>query len=400
MKEVLAFSQYFQPLGLRGSVRMKKYILQIILLLGFTFYSCGFDDQEAEYQETLVVFGSIVANLPVSDTVLVSKTASISEDVLAQDLWINDAEVFMINDSTRDTLLFFNVGVGKYFPLSAEPTTSEIEKYLSFQINPGETYHLVVKHNIGSVIATTIVPNEMNIEPYDMGDYVCPDGSILPTSTIDVNNLDNLSLEQLVSLSQSPDKFISENNINVDSVTYRFGECFTQSFASYPMFAVDFVADGTTIKILSNALESEKKGLEPLDSLGNAISDSGKYVDYNYNQIRDSTFVNLIYDTTLGFRIWKGQYPRDEDSNPYRVNPWQWNVERAPTPIMWLYFDYYGLHLMTFLSTSESYFNYYSGDPVGQNIYLLPDSNVEGGLGVLYSSYSSSFLVYVKRDEE
>ena len=54
---------------------------------------------------------------------------------------------------------------------------------------------------------------------------------------------------------------------------------------------------------------------------------------------------------------------------------------------------------MTFLSTSESYFNYYSGDPVGQNIYLLPDSNVEGGLGVLYSSYSSSFLVYVKRDE-
>ena len=400
MKEVLAFSQYFQPLGLRGSFKMKKYILQLIVLLGFTFYSCGFDDQEAEYQETLVVFGSIVANLPVSDTVLVSKTASISEDVLAQDLWINDAEVFMINDSTRDTLLFFNVGVGKYFPLSTDPTTSEIEKYLSFQINPGETYHLVVKHNIGSVIATTIVPNEMNIEPHDMGDYVCPDGSILATSTIDVNNLDNLSLEQLVSLSQSPDTFISENNINVDSVTYRFGECFTQSFASYPMFAVDFVADGTTIKILSNALESEKKGLEPLDSLGNAISDSGKYVDYNYNQIRDSTFVNLIYDTTLGFRIWKGQYPRDEDSNPYRVNPWQWNVERAPTPIMWLYFDYYGLHLMTFLSTSESYFNYYSGDPVGQNIYLLPDSNVEGGLGVLYSSYSSSFLVYVKRDEE
>ena len=65
MKEVLAFSQYFQPLGLRGSFKMKKHILQIILLLGFTFYSCGFDDQEAEYQETLVVFGSIVANLPV-----------------------------------------------------------------------------------------------------------------------------------------------------------------------------------------------------------------------------------------------------------------------------------------------------------------------------------------------
>jgi hypothetical protein len=308
----------------------------------------------------------------------------------------------MINDSTKDTLSFFNVGLGKYFPLSEEPSYEDTVKYLNFLINPGQTYHLVVNHDIGSVIATTIVPNEMDLKPYEMGNYECPDGTILPTSTIDVNNLDNLSLGQLVRLSQNPDStdiLIDNYDINVDSVTYRFGECFTQSFASYPMFAVDFNADGTTIKILSNALESEKKGLEPLDTLGNALSDSGKYIDYNYNKVRDSTFVNLIYDTTLGFRIWKGQYPRDEDSNPYRINPWQWNVERAPTPIMWLYFDYYGLHLMTFLSTSESYFNYYSGDPVGQNIYLLPDSNVEGGLGVLYSSYSSSFLVYVKRDE-
>jgi hypothetical protein len=54
---------------------------------------------------------------------------------------------------------------------------------------------------------------------------------------------------------------------------------------------------------------------------------------------------------------------------------------------------------MTFRSTSESYFNYFSGDPVGQNIYLLPDSNVENGLGVFYSNYSSSFVVYVRRDE-
>ena len=86
--------------------------------------------------------------------------------------------------------------------------------------------------------------------------------------------------------------------------------------------------------------------------------------------------MNLIYDTTLGFRIWKGQYLRDENSTPYRVNPWQWNIETAPSPMMWLYFDYYGLHLVSFMSTSESYFNYFSGDPVGQNIYLLPNSNI------------------------
>lgn len=167
------------------------------------------------------------------------------------------------------------------------------------------------------------------------------------------------------------------------------------------MFGVDFDADNhKTVKILSYALDANKRGLEPLDSLSSILDpDSGGFFDYNYNNIRDSVYINLIYDTSIGFRIWKGRYPRDEENTPYRINPWQWNVETAPTPIMWLYFDYYGLHLMTFRSTSESYFNYFSGDPVGQNIYLLPDSNVEGGLGVFYSNYSSSFVVYVRRDE-
>ena len=141
-----------------------------------------------------------------------------------------------------------------------------------------------------------------------------------------------------------------------------------------------------------------------MENIGNINSpsyvdqDSGLYYYYNYNLIRDSVFVNLIYDTTLGFRIWKGSYFRTEKNIPYRINPWQWNIEESPTQIPWLYFDYYGLNLMTFKATSESYFNYFSGDPVGQNIYLLPDSNLEGGLGVFYSSFESRFLIYVRRD--
>ena len=82
-------------------------------------------------------------------------------------------------------------------------------------------------------------------------------------------------------------------------------------------------------------------------------------------------------------------------NSPYRNNPWLWNADRAPSPIMWLYFDYYGYYMMTYKSTSDSYFNYFRGDPVGQNIYLLPDSNFEGGLGVFYSSASSSFIVKI-----
>ncbi len=380
---------------------MKQKLSSLFLFFSLMFFSCEFNDQKIEYQEKLVVFGSIVANLPITDTVTVSKSASISEDILAQDLWINDAEVFMVNDSTKDTLLFKNVDYGKYFPIDEQSNIDEITKYASYIIDPGATYSLVVNHDIGSVIATTTVPNEMNISSADLGDYNCPDGQVLATKNIDVNNFENLSFEEMIEFYQDPNQYVIQNNINVDSVTYRFGDCFTRSFASYPMFGVDFEADvHQTVKIISFALEANKKGLEPLDSLSSTISAEGDpFFDFNYNKVRDSVFVNLIYDTTLGFRIWKGQYLRDENSNPYRINPWQWNIETAPSPMMWLYFDYYGLHLVSFMSTSESYFNYFSGDPVGQNIYLLPNSNIEGGLGVLYSSFTSSFLVYIKKDE-
>ena len=97
-----------------------------------------------------------------------------------------------------------------YFPIPTEPSLENIENYLNYIIQPGQTYHLVVNHDLDSVIAPTTVPNEMNITPYDMWDYECPDGTILPTSTIDVNNLENLSFEQLITLAQSPDTFISE----------------------------------------------------------------------------------------------------------------------------------------------------------------------------------------------
>ena len=44
---------------------MKKYIDNIIIFFNIIFFSCDFNDQEMEYQDKLVVFGTIVANLPV-----------------------------------------------------------------------------------------------------------------------------------------------------------------------------------------------------------------------------------------------------------------------------------------------------------------------------------------------
>ena len=379
---------------------MKIFLCTFTILTIFVFQSCDFNETELNYNEQLVVFASITAGLPILDTVLVSRTASVNEDVITNDLWINDAVVKLINDSTNEILSFNNVGNGQYFPLPETPSNEQVTTYLNFVIQPDYRYRLVVTHENDSIMAMTTVPDSFKLNSADLGDYECPDGEVIPTKMVNVNNLEGYSIEHLSQLLLDPQDFVIENNIDVDSVVYRFGDCFTKSFASYPFFGVDFDSDNfQTIKILSFALEANVRGLEPLDSLSTILDpDSGGFVDYNYNGIRDSVFVNLIYDNTLGFRIWKGSYLRDENSVPYRINPWQWNIETSPTPVMWLYFNYYGYQLMTFRATSQSYFDYFSGDPVGQNIYLLPDSNFDGGLGVFYSNYSSSFLVYVKRD--
>ena len=184
-----------------GILILKIFNLIFSILILFTIPSCDFNDQSLEYEDYLVVFGSIVANLPVSDTVSVSRSASILEDIQAQDLWIDDASVYLIDDSTKDTLHFFNFGNGKYFPLPTEPSLENIENYLNYIIQPGQTYHLVVNHDMGSVIATTTVPNEMNISSPDLGKYDCPDGESLLTPSINVNNLEGLTFDELIGLS-------------------------------------------------------------------------------------------------------------------------------------------------------------------------------------------------------
>ena len=389
-----------------------------IFILSFFIQSCSFDDDTISYEEKLVVFASIDAGFPVFDTVFVSRTADVSESVDATDLYIEDASVKLINMSDGSELKFYSVGNGRYYPidLSMQNIDSISIHWLGYIISSGTTYRLVVSHEEDSVIAQTNVPEKIEIIPASMSDFICPDETTEPVSIIDVNNLENLTFNQMLSLYQSPVEYIEANNINVDSVEFKIGDCYTKSFASAPMFGVDYNQnDYNTIQIISNALEAGEVGLEPFnDENQNGIFDEGEFFsDRNRNGSRDSCYVNLIYSDEKGLfdndsldynrvaNIWKNPLKRGSadgtwrENSPYRNNPWLWNVDTAPSPIMWLYFDYYGYYMMTFKSTSDSYFNYFKGDPVGQNIYLLPDSNFEGGLGVFYSSSSSSFVVKV-----
>ena len=131
-KEIYRSFQLYQPLDLLGSFKMKYLAILTILLTALTLKSCSFNDSEMVYEEKLVVFASISANLPVLDTVLVSKTAQIQDEVMADDLWINNAQVKLIETSSNSILNFFNVGQGKYFPVSSESSPEDLENYLMF----------------------------------------------------------------------------------------------------------------------------------------------------------------------------------------------------------------------------------------------------------------------------
>ena len=391
-------------------------LIQFIIAMFIT--SCDFDDNLIEYEEQLVVFASINAGLPVSDTVYVSRTAGVSESVDAQDLYIDDANVRLVNLSNGSQLDFYSLGDGRYYPidLSVPNLDSILIHWSNYIIESGKTYRLIVTHEDDSIAAQTTVPEQMIISSEESYDYSCPDGTLEPVRMIDVNNLQNMTIQDLLWLYQNPVEYIEQNNINVDSVDFKIGDCYSKSFASAPLFSVDFnEEDYNTIQIISYALEADAVDMEPFeDENQNGMFDEGeKFSDRNRNGLRDSCFINLIYSDEKGLfdndsldynslaNIWKNPLKRGpadgtwRENSPYRNNPWLWNADRAPSPIMWLYFDYYGYHIMSYKSTSDSYFNYFKGDPVGQNIYLLPNSNFEDGLGVFYSSSSSSFLVKV-----
>jgi hypothetical protein len=113
--------------------------------------------------------------------------------------------------------------------------------------------------------------------------------------------------------------------------------------------------------------------------------------------IYDSTYVNI-------YELWKTPFLRGSAAetgwrvnSPYRYNPWTWIIEINPVNISWLFYDYYGLHLMVFQATDDATFNYFEGLPQF-NPYVLPTSNVVNGYGLVSSSASIAFLVYVKPD--
>ena len=86
-------------------------------------------------------------------------------------------------------------------------------------------YKLTVLVNGKTLTAETTIPKSLKIDAdTELKDYTCGDGTTLPVKVINTNNIDNEG-------NPIPNK--------VDTLDYNYGECFTGSFASYPMFALD-----------------------------------------------------------------------------------------------------------------------------------------------------------------
>lgn len=358
---------------------MKK----ILIILPFIFLSCSLDDEKIVYEQKLVLWANIQANFPLLDTVFVSHTSAVSDNISSDELWISNAEVQIIGDTVA---------------LQLTPVTNRPGRYLTdsdYVFQGGETYMVMVIHESDTASGTTTVPQKMEISSVPESIYDCQ-GNSYTVPEININNYDPFSWSPITG--------------KIDTVILQQGDCFTESFASYPLYKIDFNEDDyETVRIVTLALEADSIGLEPFNDINNDgfRNDNEDYDDWNRNGIHDSCYINLIYDSTYKkiYEIWKERYPRGSENetgwrknSPYRINPWTWRVETAPVSMSWLFYDYYGLHLMFFQATDDATFNYFQGLPEF-NPYVLPSSNILNGYGLVSSSVARAFLVYIKKDD-
>ena len=393
-----------------------RYFIYILI---FITVSCELPDNETEYQEGLVVFGKIelfeingIAYGEI-DTVRVSMSSQIDANLdNANQLYIDDATVTITGAFDQDESIIRTIALN---------TVNNLGKYAvdtneEYTIWPNSSYTLNVIYQDYTVSSTTTTPSYLTIgsiedtynceqcsDPTIYGETTCENSGETWTSelqnieTINVDNFNLINNETFGLWAFDPDllqSYIDEEIISSIELS-RYG-CSVGSFASKPYFVLDIDDQEddenpnlSAIRILSYALEPDQMDLEPLND------DGITFFDYNENNIQDMTLINTFYDTTAVFDIWKGPYFRDENYNPYLLNPFIWTVETSPSPIMWLYFNYYGKHLIVIQASDDAYYDYLSGDPLSQNQYLLPDSNIEGGYGLFTSNYSKAFFLNI-----
>jgi len=329
-----------------------KTALSLLATAVLFLVSCKQSVEALDYEEKLVVFANLEAGLPMVDTVYVSYTYEINESHESGDKWVSDADVWITG--ADDTLEFLPVEgrQGRY-------TTSSFEL-----IESSEVYTLNVEHDGKSVSATTVVPDSFSVTSVGSDMHKCDDMPVYVDS-IDLHMDENSLLDILMALGTG-----NTSQLVLDTVIYREGPCYSTSFASVPLFLVEWeaVEEPGMMRVISLALED--------------------------------TVTNAIVDTSFAANAFKGPMWMDEGGNYYRPNPVVVNLSQNVIDFSWLAFNYYGPHLIVIQATDHAFSNYFLGDPFRQNQWILPDSNIEGGYGLFSSVASRYFVVYVAPDTE
>lgn len=343
----------FQRLDSQLSFNMKKYILFIFII----FASCDLPVDQIDYEEKLVAFMNLQAGMHFSaDTLSLNLTHKINEKHEGNETWVSDAQVMIIvdPDGVNDTLVLSEIDSlpGRYI---VTDETAHIES--------GKTYRLLASSNNHYIQAETRVPAEISLKSVMVDDlWDCEGNTVVDSINLHIDDNDLLTL--LMAYSSGDYSLLT-----VDTVEYKTANCYTSSFTSMPYFALEWASDEQP-----NMLRTTTLSLE-------------------------DTISNVIVDTTISAHAFKGHMLIDDNGNRYWMNPTVWNFSVDEMYYGWLAFNYYGYNMVIIEATDDAFANYYAGDPLQMNQYTMPNSNIEGGIGLFSSTSSAFFIVYVKPEE-
>lgn len=312
-------------------------------------WSCEPVVENVNYEEKLVVFCNLEANLPIArDTVFVTQSHGIDESHEDNEKWVSGATVEI---STGERVFDFREVdelPGRYLCTDS-----------SYVVESGVVYMLNVATEDHEVSASTEVPGEIRLESVANDSlWECEGNTVVEAINIYPFTLEELFQWQTTG-SGDPAMF------RHDTVTYRTADCYTSSFTSMPYFIVHWQTDS-------------EPGI--MRSVTLALED---------------TVSNVIIDTTFSAHAFKGHMLIDEEGNKYWMNPMVWNFIQREIFYGWIAFGYYGLHLIMIQATDQAFAEYYAGDPLGINQFIAPNTNIENGLGLFSSTTSAAFFVYV-----
>ncbi len=313
--------------------------------------SCEPVDDQGVYEEKLVVYGNLTAHAPVSDTFYVSLSAELDVSHEKGVTWIDQADILIISASDSFYLHPIPNHPGRYL----DTTFSHI-------IQPNMTYHLNVSYQDHYVFAETTVPSPITLRSIENDNWTC-NGTPVHVDSINLHIEDNdpFLIQQAFYLNDF-------SILSMDTIVYREDDCYLDSFMSPPFFTVTWESEGEPglIRFMSVALED--------------------------------SYENAIIDTSFSARAFKGPMLVSETGELYRRNPLLWNLSQPLLDFNWLSFNYYGPHFLVIQATDQSFHDYYIGDPMAMNQYILPNSNIIGGYGLFSSMNSAGFFVYLAQD--